>query len=133
MRNKKNSRPSKKEETRPSSRSKRRAADTIKEKRKVRYHPGTVALREIKKYQKEQKRLSAKVPFIRKVRAILSSLDSEIRLKEATIEAFREAAEAYMTDILSDANLCAIHAKRQTVMTKDLLLATKIRGDELRY
>ena len=108
------------------------AKGEVKEKRKMRYHPGTVALREIKKYQKHDKPLTAKRPFDRRVRNILKELDPEIRLKQASLECMREATESYLVSVLSDSNLCAIHAKRQTVMIKDITLANKIRGEQNR-
>jgi len=43
--------------------------------------------------------------------------------------AIQEAAEAYMTSLFEDANLCAIHAKRVTLMSKDIDLARRIRGE----
>uniref|UniRef100_A0A7S3N9W1 Core Histone H2A/H2B/H3 domain-containing protein n=1 Tax=Euplotes harpa TaxID=151035 RepID=A0A7S3N9W1_9SPIT len=105
--------------------------EKIKEK-KFRFHPGTVALREIKKYQKLTKPLTAKMPFQRRIRNVIKECDAEVRIKELAFEAMREAAEAYLVDVLSDSNLCAIHAKRQTVMVKDVLLASRIRGDDVR-
>ena len=103
-----------------------------KEKRAFRFHPGTVALREIKRYQKTSKPLTARLPFERRIRNTLAKLDPEIRLKNSTIECMREATEAFLTELLHDANLCAIHAMRSTVKEKDLLLASRIRGDDSR-
>lgn len=108
---------------------KKRKSSPVEIKKKIKYHPGTVALREIKKYQKMQTRLTAKVPFIRKVKEILMSLDPEFRVKRLSMEALREATEDFLTDVLSDANLCAIHGRRITVMVKDVALASRIRGD----
>ncbi|CAI2382205.1 unnamed protein product [Moneuplotes crassus] len=101
-------------------------------KRKIRFHPGTVALREIKRYQKHSKPLTAKMPFERKVRSVLNELDPDFRLKQSSVECMREATEMYLVEILGDSNLCAIHANRMTVGVKDLLLAYKIRGGDSR-
>ena len=106
--------------------------EDIKKTKAFRFHPGTVALREIKKYQKSCKPLTARLPFERRVRKALSELDPEMRLKSVTIEAMREATEAYLVDLLQDSNLCAIHAKRSTVMSKDVILADRIRGGDSR-
>ena len=116
----------------PSKDVKQEVTEKIQEKKKFKFHPGTVALREIKKYQKQITPFTAKVPFVRRVRATLKELDPEFRLKDATIEAMREAAETFLSDVLHDSNLCAIHAKRQTVMVKDVVLASRIRGDGCR-
>ena len=103
------------------------------EKKKKRNRPGTVALREIKKYQKmEDKRLCAKAPLLRRVRDVMKEHDPEMRVSSVALEAVHEAVEAYMVNMLEDANLCAIHAKRQTLMKKDVSLAMRIRGDEVR-
>ncbi|GBF89026.1 histone [Raphidocelis subcapitata] len=69
-------------------------------KKPHRYRPGTVALREIRKYQKSTELL-----------------------------ALQEAAEAYLVGLFEDTNLCAIHAKRVTIMPKDIQLARRIRGE----
>ena len=106
--------------------------DKVTQHKKMRYRPGTVALREIKKYQKHSKPLTARLPFERRVRTLLKELDTEVRLRPQTLEAMREATEAYLVDVLADSNLCAIHAKRETVMVKDIVLASRIRGDDRR-
>ena len=54
---------------------------------------------------------------------------SEIRFQSQAVLALQEAAEAYLVSLFEDTNLCAIHAKRVTIMTKDLQLAKRIRGD----
>ena len=116
----------------PSKDTKEETIETTKEKKKFRFHPGTVALREIKKYQKQIIPITAKLPFVRRVRAVIKELDPDFRLRDSSIEAMREATEGFITDVLSDSNLCAIHAKRTTVMIKDVVLASRIRGDGCR-
>lgn len=98
-------------------------------KRKMRWRPGTVALREIKRYQKATQLLLAKAPFQRFVRAICEGIDGQIRFQSQALLALQEAAEAYLTGLFEDSNLCAIHANRVTVMKKDLDLARRIRGE----
>ena len=101
----------------------------IKEKRKFRFRPGTVAIREIKKYQKATTFMLAKAPFQRFIRAICEGIDAQLRFQSAALLALQEAAESYLTGLFEDANLCAIHASRVTVMKKDLDLARRIRGE----
>lgn len=46
-----------------------------------------------------------------------------------SISLFQEASEAYLVGLFEDTNLCAIHAKRVTIMPKDIQLARRIRGE----
>jgi histone H3 len=94
-----------------------------------RYRPGTVALREIRKYQKSTDLLLRKLPFQRLVREIAQDFKNDLRFQCAALLALQEAAEAYLVSLFEDANLCAIHAKRITVMPKDIQLARRIRGE----
>jgi histone H3 len=94
-----------------------------------RYRPGTVALREIRRYQKSTDLLIRKAPFQRLVREILQDLKSELRCQSTAVLALQEAAEAYLIGLFEDTNLCAIHAKRVTIMPKDIQLARRIRGE----
>ena len=101
-------------------------------KRKMRFRPGTVALREIKRYQKSTDLLLAKAPFQRFVRTIAVGIDPTLRFQAVALLALQEASEVYLTGLFEDANLCAIHATRVTVMKKDLDLARRLRGETLR-
>ncbi|KAG0545575.1 hypothetical protein BDA96_02G372900 [Sorghum bicolor] len=98
-------------------------------KKPRRYRPGTVALREIRKYQKGAELLIRKMPFQRLVREIAQLHKSDLRFQSHAILALQEAAEAYLVGLFEDTNLCAIHAKRVTIMPKDVHLATRIRGE----
>ncbi len=140
-------------------------------KKPHRYRPGTVALREIRKYQKSTELLIRKLPFQRLVREIaqdfkvrpgegglvvqlgaagalstqlaaLSATDisvltlpsscllqTDLRFQSQAVLALQEAAEAYLVGLFEDTNLCAIHAKRVTIMPKDIQLARRIRGE----
>ncbi|WMV10324.1 hypothetical protein MTR67_004289 [Solanum verrucosum] len=91
-------------------------------KKPHRFRPGTVALREIRKYQKSTELLIRKLPFQRLVREIAQDFNS-------AVAALQEAAEAYLVGLFEDTNLCAIHAKRVTIMPKDIQLARRIRGE----
>ena len=98
-------------------------------KKPHRYRPGTVALREIRQYQKTTNLLIRKLPFQRLVRQIAAQFKDDARFQSAAILALQEAAEAYLVALFEDTNLCAIHAKRVTIMPKDLQLARRIRGE----
>jgi histone H3 len=96
-----------------------------------RYRPGTVALREIRKYQKGTELLIRKLPFQRLVREIAQEFKNDLRFQSTALLAMQEAAEAYLVGLFEDTNLCAIHAKRVTIMPKDIQLARRIRGERL--
>ena len=98
-------------------------------KKPHRYRPGTVALREIRRFQKSTDILIRKLPFSRLVREIAQDFKTDLRFQSAAIGALQEASEAYLVGLFEDANLCAIHAKRVTIMPKDLQLARRIRGE----
>ena len=98
-------------------------------KKPHRFRPGTVALREIRRFQKSTELLIRKLPFQRLVREIASEYRSELRFQSSAVLALQEASEAYMVGLFEDTNLCAIHAKRVTIMPKDMQLARRIRGE----
>ena len=104
-------------------------------KRPHRFRPGTVALREIRRYQKSTELLVRKAPFQRLVRELATSEGttghpaSELRFQASALSALQEASEAYLVSLFEDTNLCAIHAKRVTVMQKDMQLSRRLRGD----
>lgn len=100
--------------------------------KKRRYRPGTVALREIRKYQKTTDLLIRKLPFQRLVREISRDFErgnTEYRWQSSAVLALQEASEAYLVGLFEDTNLCAIHAKRVTIEPKDIQLARRIRGE----
>jgi len=119
-------------------------------KKPHRFRPGTVALREIRRYQKSTELLLRKLPFQRLVREIaqvrfcktccvdlvllnlfflFQDFKTDLRFQSSAIAALQEAAEAYLVGLFEDTNLCAIHAKRVTIMPKDIQLARRIRGE----
>ena len=102
-----------------------KTADTT---RRRRMRPGTVALREIRRYQRSTELLIKRSPFERLVKEILKESNSTMRLQSTAVLAIQEASESYLVGLFEDANLCAIHAKRVTLMTKDMQLALRIRG-----
>ena len=139
-------------------------ADRTKEKKPHRYRPGTVALREIRRYQKSTDLLIRRAPFMKLVRDICKEMvkkrnevkdnnkaelekakmtyddnprgrlgleDGEdcLRFQSTALLALQEASEAYLVGLFEDVNLCAIHAKRVTIMPRDMTLALRIRGE----
>merc|ERR1711936_521754 len=98
-------------------------------KKPHRYRPGTVALREIRRYQKSTELLLRKLPFQRLVREIAQDFKTDLRFQSSAVMALQEASEAYLVGLFEDTNLCAIHAKRVTIMPKDIQLARRIRGE----
>ena len=94
-----------------------------------RFRPGTVALREIRRYQKSTELLIRKLPFQQLVREITQDFKTDLRFQGAALMALQEAAEAYLVGLFEDTNLCAIHAQRVTIMPKDIQLARRIRGE----
>ncbi|ELK03232.1 Histone H3.1 [Pteropus alecto] len=98
-------------------------------KKPHRYRPGTVALREIRRYQKSTELLIRKLPFQRLVREIAQDFKTDLRFQSSAVMALQEACEAYLVGLFEDTNLCAIHAKRVTIMPKDVQLARRIRGE----
>ena len=94
-----------------------------------RYRAGTVALKDICHYQGSTALLIRKLPFQRVVREIAQDIKTDLRFQSAAIMCLQEATEAYLVGLLDDANLCAIHARRVTIMPKDIQLARRIRGE----
>lgn len=107
----------------------RRVATTGGVKKPFRYRPGTVALREIRRYQKSTELLIRKEPFNRLVREIAQDFKTDLRFQANAVLALQEASEFYLVHLFEDTNLCAIHAKRVTIMPKDIQLARRIRGE----
>ena len=105
-------------------------------KKPHRYRPGTVALREIRRYQKSTDLLIRKLPFQRLAREVLQDLNQPgfrrhdvERFRSTSLLAMQESVEAFSVGLFEDANLCAIHAKRVTIMPKDMQLSLRIRGE----
>lgn len=106
------------------------------QKPKRRAAKGTVALREIRKYQKSSELLVPKAPFVRLIKEVLHSMQGEknsttypTKFQASAVLALQEASEAFLVGLFEDANLCAIHAKRVTIMPKDMQLARQLRHD----
>lgn len=98
-------------------------------KKPHRYRPGTVALREIRRYQKSTELLIRKLPFQRLVREVAQDFKRDLQFQGSSILAAQEASEAHLVGLFENANLCAIHAKRVTIIDKDLQLVRRIQGE----
>jgi len=96
---------------------------------KRRYRPRTVALRDIREFQRSGELLISKLPFQRLVREIAQDYSNVPRFLASAALALQEAAEAYLVGLFQDSQLCAIHGKRVTVTSKDIQLARRIRGE----
>ena len=108
----------------------RKAAPTGETAKKAhRFRPGTVALREIRRYQKSTDLLIKKAPFQRLVREVAQDFKTDLRFQSSAVMALQEASEAFLVGLFEDTNLCAIHARRVTIMPKDMQLARRIRGE----
>ena len=94
-----------------------------------RYRPGTAALKDIRHFQKNTALLIRKLPFQRLVREIAQDFKTDLRFQSAAILCLQEAVEAYLVRLFDDTNLCAIHARRVTIMPRDIQLARRIRGE----
>ena len=98
-------------------------------KKPHRFRPGTVALRDIRRFQKSTELLIKKLPFQRLVKDISTDINKHLRWQSSALLGLQEATEAYLVGLFEDTNLCAIHAKRVTIMPKDMQLARRIRGE----
>ncbi|XP_015239585.1 PREDICTED: histone H3.3-like [Cyprinodon variegatus] len=83
----------------------------------------------IKRYQKSTELVIRKLPFQGLVREIAQDFKTDLRFQSSAVMALQEASEAYLVGLFEDTNLCAIHAKRVTIMPKDIQLARRIRGE----
>lgn len=93
-----------------------------------RLRPGALALRDIKRYQKSVDLLLPRQSFVRVVRDIAAGFHDRLRFQPAAVEALQEASECFLVTLFEDCVLCALHAKRVTVTSRDLALALRIRG-----
>lgn len=107
----------------------RRQRTGVSQRPRRRFRPGTVALREIRRYQRSSNLLMRKAPFRRLVQEIAQDMRDDIRFQSLAILALQEACEAHLIGLFEDTNLCALHAKRVTIMPRDMQLARRIRGE----
>ena len=98
-------------------------------KKPHRFRPGTVAIRQIRKLQRSTHLLLRKLPFQRLVKNYAHNYMAGCRFQKTALYALQEATESYLVGLFEDTNLSAIHAKRVTIMVKDMKLARRIRGE----
>ncbi|KAL3067948.1 hypothetical protein niasHT_037938 [Heterodera trifolii] len=96
-----------------------------------RYRPGTVARREIRRYQSTTELLLRKLPFQRLVREIAQDNDLEMRFQAVAFSTMQEASETYLIRLLENTNLAAANANRVTIMPSDIQMSRHIRGETL--
>jgi histone H3/H4 len=104
------------------------ARSTAGQKKRPRFRPK--AVQEIKESQMRTDLMLRKRSLQRIVRAIASETSQELRFQPQALAALQEATEAYMISSFEDSNLCALHANRVTIMTKDMELARRLRGEK---
>ena len=98
-------------------------------KKRRRFRPGTVALREIHWYQESTEQLIRRAPFQWVTYEIMRGIQNDLRIQAVVVWGLQEAAEAYLVGLFEDSNLCAIHAKWVTIMPRDVQLARRICGE----
>ena len=111
----------------------KKSSNHVTEKKKFRASPGVRTLSEIRRYQKSTENLIRRLPFQRLVREVTRNISEKAyKYKVAALFALQEAAESYLVGLFEDTNLCSIHAKRVTIMPKDMNLARRIRGQGMK-
>ena len=100
-----------------------------KEDKAKKMRRGLKALKEIKKYQSNTKMLIRRLPFQRVVKKIVQKVWEDLKLQSTAISVLQEAGEMPLVGLLEQSNLCILHAKRVTIMPKDVQLVRRIRGD----
>ena len=98
------------------------------------YRPGTVALREIKRYQKSTELLVRKIPFQRLVREVVFSLfpNDNYRFQSTALLALQEASEDYLVRMFSQVNDLAIHGRRVTIKPEDIHIWGRITDTQIK-
>ena len=97
--------------------------------KKFRARPGVVALREIRRLQRSTDLLIPRYPFQRLVREICGNINTDLRFSSQGLQALQESSESFISGLFEDSYLCTLHAKRVTLMPKDIQLARRIRGE----
>ncbi|RWS20590.1 histone 3-like protein [Leptotrombidium deliense] len=109
---------------------KKAAKDAGEPRRRWRYRPGVLSLKEIRFYQKSTQLLLRKLPFSRLVREVAQGLylRHNVLWQASALEALQEAAETYLVELFENSNIVAINSKRVTVMPRDMQTVRRIRG-----
>ncbi|KAI6208930.1 histone H3 [Aphelenchoides besseyi] len=115
---------------------KKRTKVTMPEGKRTKYvlKKGALSLKEIRHYQKTTNLLIPRRPFMRLVKEITGSIckNEPYKYQMGALLAL-QACEYFLIGLFEDSNLLAIHARRVTIMPKDMSLARRIRGDRYRY
>jgi histone H3 len=101
------------------------AAKEANTAKKRRFRPGTVALREIRRYQKSTEMLMRRAAFQRVVRDRIQEVGGEMRIQGRAMDALQCYMEHFIVELFSHANEAAIHAKRVTVQQRDVRFARR--------
>ncbi|KAL0265990.1 UNVERIFIED_CONTAM: hypothetical protein PYX00_011707 [Menopon gallinae] len=96
--------------------------------KRTHYKPGTLALKEIRRYQNSTELLIRKLPFQRLVRNIAQQYKADVRFQGSALACVQESLETFLTYYFEMASACAVHARRVTILKRDLSLVDKIRG-----
>ena len=102
-------------------------------KKPHRYRPGTVALRQIRRYQSSTEILMQKTVFKRWVRELLSVMVSNVRVGGETAMCLQVAVEEYLVHLFEETQLAAVHGRRVTLKVKDINLVRRIRNERWRH
>jgi histone H3 len=97
------------------------------QKKTRKFHPGTVAIREIRKQQKSDELALRKAPFERLVRTVTKDFAGEMRFSEKAMRMIQAAMEEHATRLCEDGYKIAIRGGRQTLSGKDISLANAIK------
>ena len=93
-------------------------------KKPHRYRPGTVALREIRRYQKSTELLIRKLPFQRLVREIAQDFKTDLRFQSSAVMALQGASEAYLVGLFEEINFtlcsCLVVLKRDLEASENI-------------
>ena len=106
---------------------------TKNNRRKIpqKYNQSINALHEIKKYQDTTDLLIKIRPFLRLVKGIAYSYNTELKFQRAAIEALQEGSEAFLVKLFELTGMFATHANRVTIFRKDVRLAIYILNEIL--
>ena len=95
-----------------------------------RFRPGVKALQEIRAFRQTTQLLIPRLAFSRVVKEMAQQFKlKDLRFQALALMALQEATEAFMVQLFEDCVLNAVHARRVTVMTRDMALARRIRGE----
>ena len=107
----------------------------LDQKKKKRFKPGTVALREIRRYQRGYNTLIPRAAIKRLLKRLCNdhilpgTCPNGVRRTDASITAMHEMIESYLISVMQDSLLNTLHAKRVTTTPKDIQLARRVRGE----